>query len=129
LLLSIRDTGPGIGQEVMEKIFDPYFTTKEKGKGTGLGLSVIKGIVDNANPNQFDLNFSDLTMLHLTGEALAAEIIKIRPDIPVILCTGYSNRISDERAMEIGVKAVLLKPVMKIRMAETIRKVLDRNEK
>jgi two-component system cell cycle sensor histidine kinase/response regulator CckA len=51
--------------------------------------------------------------------------MKISPDIPVILCTGYSKKISDETASEIGIKAFAYKPVVKADLAKTVRKVLD----
>ncbi len=210
LQLSVQDTGYGMAQDVIEKVFNPYFTTKKIGEGTGLGLSVVKGIVDTCNglitvkselgkgcifdvylpvlnretkvatgpvetekaptgderilfvddeppiaifgeqllgklgyqvevrtsavealklfktnSDRFDLVITDMTMPHMTGDVLAAEIRKIRPDIPVILCTGYSKAISDERAKEIGINAFLMKPVVNIQLAKTVRKVLD----
>lgn len=76
-------------------------------------------------PSQFDLLLSDVTMPNMTGDELAAECMKIRPDLPVILCTGYSSKISLEAASQIGVKGFLLKPFVKADLARTIRKVLD----
>lgn len=64
-------------------------------------------------------------MPNLTGDKLAVELMKIRPDIPVILCTGYSNKISDEIASKIGIKAVAYKPMVKTDLAKTVRNVLD----
>ena len=78
-----------------------------------------------AKPNEFDLVITDMTMPNLTGDKLAVELMKIRPDIPVILCTGYSKKISDETASEIGIKAFAYKPVVKADLAKTVRKVLD----
>jgi len=63
--------------------------------------------------------------LILTGAVLAAELMTTRPDIQVILCTGYSKRISDESASEIGIKAFAYKPIVKADLAKTVRKVLD----
>jgi len=77
------------------------------------------------DPDRFDLVITDMTMPKMSGDLLAIEMKKIRPDIPVILCTGYSKRMSDERAIEIGINAVLMKPVVKLDLAKTIRKVLD----
>jgi len=76
-------------------------------------------------PNDFDLVITDMTMPNITGDRLAIELMKIRPDIPVILCTAYSKRISDEMASEIGIKAFIYKPIVKADLAKTIRKVLD----
>lgn len=76
-------------------------------------------------PNDFDLVVTDMTMPNLTGDKLAVELIKIRRNIPVILCTGYSNLISDETAAEIGIKAFAYKPIIKADLVTTVRKVLD----
>jgi CheY-like chemotaxis protein len=61
----------------------------------------------------------------MTGDTLAMEMIKIRNDIPIILCTGYNNKISPERARQIGIKAFAHKPVLKADIANVIRRVLD----
>ncbi len=76
-------------------------------------------------PDKFDLFITDMTMPQMTGDKLALELIKIRPDIPVILCTGFSENVTQERADTIGIKAFLLKPLLREEMAHTIRKVLD----
>lgn len=206
--ISVRDTGHGIDPEIIDQIFDPYFTTKEKGLGTGLGLPVVKGIVEShggairvssepgsgtcfsillprvepaekrdtaetegyqmgnelilfvddeesivevseemlewlgyrcvskssgedaleafkAAPDTFDLVITDQTMPNMTGEELAAEITSLRPDIPIILCTGYSDMMSEQKASELGFQAFIVKPVSMENMAEIIRKVLD----
>ncbi len=78
-----------------------------------------------AKPYDFDLVISDMTMPGLTGDKLATEIMKIRRDIPVILCTGYSKKISDEIASKIGISAFAYKPMVKADLAKTIRDVLD----
>ena len=78
-----------------------------------------------SKPNDFDLVITDMTMPNMTGDKLAIELMKIRPDIPVILCTGYSKKISDETASEIGIKAFAYKPIVKADLAKTVRKVLD----
>ena len=206
--LSISDTGIGIPPENLDRIFDPYFTTKEKGKGTGLGLAAVQGIVkshggailvesqikkgtkfevylpltpdrsdtqgqaesqitggnerillvddehdileienemlkrlgyivttkDNARdalklfaeqPEQFDLVITDMTMPDMTGDKLADELIKIRSDIPIILCTGFSELMSKEKAESMGIKGFLMKPVAMRDLSNMIRKVLD----
>lgn len=78
-----------------------------------------------SKPDAFDLVISDLTMPDLTGDILAAELMRIRPDIPVILCSGYSKKISDETASGIGIKAFAYKPIVKVDLAKMVRKVLD----
>ena len=78
-----------------------------------------------AQPDKFDLVITDMTMPNMTGDELAAKMMKIRADIPVILCTGYSERISKDKAHEIGIKEFVLKPIIMSDMALTVRKVLD----
>ena len=77
------------------------------------------------DPARFDLVITDQTMPNLSGAKLAAEILKIRADLPVILCTGYSSVVSMESALAMGVKAYLAKPVERKTMAQTVRAVLD----
>jgi CheY-like chemotaxis protein len=78
-----------------------------------------------ADPGRFDLVISDTTMPNMTGDMLAQRILSIRPDIPVILCTGYSERMSRERALEMGIAAFVLKPIVMRELAGTVRQVLD----
>jgi PAS domain S-box-containing protein len=212
LKLTVRDNGEGMSAEVKERIFEPYFTTKEPGAGTGMGLSVVHGIVvsmggsikvesepgegsafhiylpiaeqqissenetDNRpaprgdervlivddevaivalhqraleiygyqvtplsssvealelirkQPDDFDLVITDQTMPKLTGSELIKEIRQILPDLPIILCTGYSNQISEERALEIGASRYVMKPFRMTEIARTVREVLDSRE-
>ena len=78
-----------------------------------------------AKPNGFDLVITDMTMPNLAGDELAKEMIRIRPETPVILCTGYSARINQQQAKAMGIRAFISKPVLKRDIAETTRKVLD----
>lgn len=78
-----------------------------------------------SKPNNFDLVISDMTMPNMTGDRLAAEMIAIRPDIPVIICSGYSKKISNETAAAIGIYALADKPMGKADLARTVRNVLD----
>ncbi|MBW2411323.1 MAG: response regulator, partial [Deltaproteobacteria bacterium] len=78
------------------------------------------------DPYRFDLVITDMTMPKMTGEKLAGEILSIRPDIPVILCTGYSENISEERAKKMGIAAFVMKPLVMRDLANKIREVLDK---
>jgi len=79
----------------------------------------------NARPDRFDLVITDMTMPGLTGDELARVMMQIRSDIPVILCTGFSARISEEKSLALGIRAYITKPVLKRQIGETVRKVLD----
>jgi nitrogen-specific signal transduction histidine kinase/ActR/RegA family two-component response regulator len=78
-----------------------------------------------AKPGGFDLVITDMTMPNMAGDNLAKELIRINPQIPIILCTGYSTRIDQKKAAKIGIRSFVSKPVLKKDLAESIRKVLD----
>jgi CheY-like chemotaxis protein len=210
--LAVKDSGHGMAPMVAKRIFDPYFTTKEKDVGTGLGLAMVHGITKNCGgtvilqskvgkgtafyvylprtdsdqalkdpgdstavrpaptgaerilfvddepelvalgremlehlgyqvvtknngidalkefrekPNHFDVVVTDMTMPKMTGERLARELMKIRPEIPIILCTGFSEQINEQKAKDVGIKAFLMKPLTLNRLARTVRAVMD----
>ena len=210
--LTITDTGCGIAPELLEKIFEPYFTTKGQGEGTGLGLAVTQGIVrrcggeilvestpgkgttftvhlpvcdDEADqPNKekeeetaagngemilvvdddpaivsletqlleslaylvtsfsdseaalaafredrekFALVLSDMTMPKMTGKELARELLAIRPDIPILIATGYSDQINPAEAKELGISALLNKLLSRAALAAQVRRALGRS--
>jgi CheY-like chemotaxis protein len=78
-----------------------------------------------AEPEHFDLIITDQTMPHMTGLELARACMSIRPDIPVILCTGFSESVSEEQAERNGIRAFVMKPLVTIDLALTIRSVMD----
>ena len=77
-------------------------------------------------PDRFDLVITDQTMPHMTGETLARELVRIRKDIPIILCTGFSNVISEDRAMSMGIRELVRKPIDVRHIAQSIQRVLNR---
>ena len=79
-----------------------------------------------SKPDAFDLVITDMTMPNMTGDQLARKILLIRPDIPVVISTGFSDRINKEKSDALGIKGLLKKPILKSDMAKTVRKVLDK---
>jgi signal transduction histidine kinase/ActR/RegA family two-component response regulator len=208
LELVVKDNGHGMTQQVIERIFEPYFTTKEQGKGTGLGLSVTHGIIKSHGgditvesqpgkgatfrvllpvidsievakepietakieighehillvddeeqiinlerrilenlgyrvtsktnseealeefsdrPDEFDLVITDMTMPKISGVQLAQKLMAINPLVPVILCTGFNETITEEKALAMGIEKFVMKPIVKDELAHTVRTVL-----
>ena len=105
-----------IGKQILESL--GYEVTPRTGSIEALELF-------RANKDRFDLVITDMTMPNLAGDELARELIRINPEIPVILCTGYSSQINPERAKAMGIREFVSKPVLTTKIAATIRKVLD----
>ena len=209
IMLTISDTGHGIDPDIADKIFDPYFTTKEIGKGTGLGLAVVNGIVKkhngliklkgkpgettfeiyfpvldrntikkvkikkpsdikkgfetimlvddesailktlkiilsnegyvvhtynngkialqafNDDPKTFDMVITDMTMPKMTGDKLSKEILTIREDIPIIICSGYLDSFTETDLKTSGISKFIQKPVIGSYLLKSIRTILD----
>ena len=85
----------------------------------------MRSMAFRANPDGFDLVITDMTMPNMTGDQLARELLAIKPDIPIVICTGFSDRVDKNMAESIGIKGFLMKPVVKSELAETIRLLLD----
>ncbi len=206
--ITVRDTGEGIAAEHLNRIFDPYFTTKPVNKGTGMGLAMVHGIVKShggsirvssqpergsvfevffpavesapkpgrsafaelprgtgrillieddpslaglnqkrleklgyhadsqtdpvealelfrASPNLYDLVITDMTMPNMTGDQLCREILEIRPDMAIILCTGFSEKISEASAKSLGAAKYLEKPISMGDLAQSVHTLLS----
>ena len=78
-------------------------------------------------PDKFDLVITDMAMPNMPGNQFAVELTKIRPDIPILLCTGFSETMSEEKAASLGIKGFLLKPIVMKDFSQKIREVLDKN--
>jgi len=78
-----------------------------------------------AQPDKFDLVITDMTMPQMTGDELAKKLMAIRPDIPIIVCTGFSERINEEKAKAMGIRKLVMKPIVQREMANAVRKALD----
>jgi len=207
LRVSVKDTGSGIEEEVLEHIFDPFFSTKPRGEGTGMGLAVVReivrslggdvavesvvkegttfhvalplieavhveempvweappsgnetvmvvddepdivrmaarmlsslgyqpvGLTDSVtaletferNPAHFDVLVTDIVMPEITGPELAEKARAVRPDLPVVLCSGFSEKFTPERAKAMGIREFLVKPVTRQELGEAIRRAL-----
>jgi len=80
------------------------------------------------SPDKFNLVITDMAMPNIPGDTLSAELTKIRPDIPILLCTGFSEAMSEEKSESLGIKGFLLKPIVMKDLSKKIREVLDENK-
>jgi CheY-like chemotaxis protein len=106
-----------IGKQILERLGYRVFTRTSS-------IEALEAF--RAQPDKFDLVITDMTMPNMTGDRLAAALRRIRPDIPIILCTGFSERITEENARYAGIQEFLAKPLLRQDMAEAVRRVLDR---
>ena len=81
-----------------------------------------------SSPDAYDLVITDMTMPNMTGEQLAKKLIAIKPEIPIVMCTGFSERINKEKAEALGIKGFLMKPVVMSEMSQTVRNILDESK-
>ncbi len=119
-ILFVDDEPPlvQLGKEMLERI-----GYEVVGRTNGMeALSLFQ-----AQPERFDLVITDLTMPNMTGTELAETILKIRPEIPVIICTGFSESLSIEKVKKMGIREIVLKPVVTRKIAAVIRRELDKN--
>ncbi|MBF0496458.1 MAG: response regulator [Deltaproteobacteria bacterium] len=96
-------------------------------KVTGKTSSVEALEVFLEHPDNFDLVITDMTMPNMTGKNLALEMMRVRPELPIIICTGFSETMNEEKAEQAGFKGFMMKPLDFREMAGLIRKVLRGN--
>ena len=82
-----------------------------------------------ANPHRYDLIITDMTIPNMTGIRPAKEIKRIRPEIPIIISTGFSDQINEEKCKALDIQGYVMKPIVRREIADTIREVLDKSEK
>ena len=97
-------------------------------KVTGRTSSVEALEVFRHRAEDFDLVITDMTMPNISGDELSRELMSIRPDIPIILCTGFSEKMDEKKAMHMGIRAFVMKPIVMRQLADTIRQVLDHRQ-
>ena len=92
---------------------------------TALSSSMDSLEVFRRQPDNFDLVITDMTMPNMTGSELALRIMAFRANVPIILCTGCSELINEEKAKALGIRGFIMKPVDMLNLAKTVRRVLD----
>ncbi len=105
-----------VGQEMLEE-FGYNVVTKTS------ALDAFKTFC--AHPKDFDLVITDKSMPNMTGFDLAEELLRVRPNLPIILCSGYNDKDDREKALSIGFKETINKPLVMRKMAESVRNALD----
>ncbi|MDA8139092.1 MAG: ATP-binding protein [Desulfobacteraceae bacterium] len=105
-----------IGAQILERL--GYTVTAQSSSMEALALF-------RKQPMAFDLVITDLAMPNLTGDRLAAKLIAIRPELPILLCTGFSDQLSAENAAALGIRGFAYKPIVRAELAKLVRKALD----
>ena len=77
------------------------------------------------DPDKYDVLITDQVMPELTGSELTQQILDIRPDLPIILCTGFSESLTAEKAAEIGIKEIIMKPIEMSELSRSINRVIS----
>jgi len=116
LFIDDEETLVDIGKSLLESLGYDVVTETSSIEA----LKLFKAQVD-----RFDLVITDMTMPKMTGDKLAGEVLQIKPDIPIILCTGFSAMIDEDKAKAMGIRAFIFKPILRRDIAEAVRKVLD----
>ena len=116
LLVDDEESIINIGERILHRL--GYQVETEKNPVDALAIF-------KTDPGQFDLVIVDMTMPQMTGDKLAEEFLAIRPRMPIIICTGYSEKIDEEKARKAGIRAYVMKPIEMNEIANTVRQVLD----
>jgi CheY-like chemotaxis protein len=116
LFVDDEETITRVSKQLLESIGYTVVDTTSSQKALDLFAS---------EPDEFDLVVTDQTMPSMTGDELVTELLAVRPDVPIILCTGFSDRIDETEAHRLGVRHYLTKPTSLSTLSETIRAVLD----
>ena len=102
-------------------------TLRDLGYRVVATVSSVKALkMFRSHPDRFDLLVTDMTMPGMTGVDLAEEVMKMRPDFPVILCTGFSENVTEQQAKSLGIREFIMKPVPVADLARAVRRALDK---
>jgi CheY-like chemotaxis protein len=96
---------------------------------TGKNSSIEALALFKSAPDDFDLVITDMTMPQMVGTEFAAKLIETRPDIPVIICTGFSDNVQIETAQLLGIRDYLRKPILSVDLYSKVRAALDQSQK
>lgn len=116
LLVDDEPTLVDMGKEILEHLGHEVVS----GTNSTLALNLFMSA-----PHRYDVVITDMTMPGMTGDAFAKEILKIRPDIPIILCTGYDEQINEEVARTIGIRKLLMKPFKMSDLGKILNDILE----